>query len=98
MNHKEPFYLREGDWDQDAGRGGGFLTEQLPLEPTLIDLEATFAQASQYEEDFSEVRGPESVKRTLVVAAASGHNILLIGPSVSSRHNPLLSRELLRYC
>jgi len=58
----------------------GFLTSQLPLEPTSIDINAVFADASRYEEDFSEVRGQESVKRAVTIAAAGGHNILLIGP------------------
>ncbi len=64
----------------------GFLTEQLPLGATVIDLDAAFAEASQYEEDFNEVRGQESVKRALVVAAAGGHNILTLGPS--ARYDP----------
>jgi magnesium chelatase family protein len=64
----------------------GFLTDQLPLEPTVIDIDAVFADASRYEEDFSEVRGQESVKRA-VTAAGGGHNILLIGASASSRCN-----------
>lgn len=49
-----------------------------------MDLGATFAQASQYEKDFSEVRGQESVKRAMVVAAAGGHNMTL-GTSARSR-------------
>ena len=65
----------------------GFLTSQLPLEPTSIDINAVFADASRYEEDFSEVRGQESVKRAVTIAAAGGHNILLIGPSASNRLN-----------
>ena len=50
----------------------GFLTSQLPLEPTVIDIDAVFADASRYEEDFSEVRGQESVKRAVTVAAGGG--------------------------
>ncbi len=64
-----------------------FLTGQLDLDPTSINIDAAFADASRYEEGFSEVRGQESVKRAVTVAAAGGHNILLIGPSASSRCN-----------
>src|SRR5277367_5494203 len=58
----------------------GFLEGEIKIAPTQIDLTKIFDQSYDDEMDMAEVKGQESVKRALEIAAAGGHNLLLIGP------------------
>jgi len=63
-----------------------FFNENIPLEKTEVDIEAEFYNHLEHPEfDFADVKGQESIKRCMEIAAAGGHNIILIGPPGSGK-------------
>jgi magnesium chelatase family protein len=78
---------------ESLAQAADFLEGRIQIEPLVKDTrDIFFSNLNNYEADFSHVQGQENIKRALEIAAAGGHNAIMIGPPGAGK--TMLARRL----